>query len=64
VIDLEVPEFADLPNAQRKKAIARRTLADEKKKKKESEMKANKEKKGAEHLAKLVEKEKEKVGKQ
>jgi len=59
VIDLEVPEFLEMTDTQRKRAIARRTVVDKKKEGKEQEMVANKEKKEAERLAKLAEKEKE-----
>jgi hypothetical protein len=59
VIDLEVPEWADLNEMQKRKAIARRTTADKKKEDIEQEIRANKEKKEAERLLKMAEKEKE-----
>jgi len=59
VVDLEVPEFVEMTDTQRKRTIARRTVADKKKEGKEQEMVANKEKKEAECLVKLAEKEKE-----
>lgn len=59
VVDLEVPEFVEMTDTQRKRAIARRTVADKKKEDKEQEMVLNKEKKETERLAKLAEKVKE-----
>jgi hypothetical protein len=59
VIDLDVPEFADLRDTQKKRAIVRSIVADKKKEDKEQEVRANKKKKEVERLAKLAEKEKE-----
>jgi len=44
-IDLDVWEFAEFTNQQKKRAIARRMVVDKKKKAKEEEIPTNKEKK-------------------
>lgn len=59
VIDLEVPEFAAMSDQKRRRAIARRITDDKKKEATVEDIIANREKKEADRLAKLAEKEKE-----